>query len=377
MSARPADNAVTGAVPAANTARLRIDLGAVVANYHSLRARAAPARCAAVVKADAYGLGMLPVAQALAAAGCEVFFVASLAEGQALRAALPGVEIFVLEGVVPGAAAALAAARLVPVLNSLDQAGAWAAHAARQPCALHLDTGMSRLGLAPAEVGALAARPQLLQSLAVSLVLTHLACADEPGHPLNRSQLDAFHALRRQLPAAPTSIGSSAGIYLGPEFHGDLVRPGISLYGGRPLAGTANPMREVVRLSGTVIQLREIREATPVGYGATASAPAGARLATVGLGYADGYPRCLGGVGEGLLAGVRVPVVGRVSMDSLVVDVTGVPPEQLAVGAEVTLIGDELTVDHVAAMAGTISYELLTGLGQRPRRDWRQTGSRD
>jgi alanine racemase len=172
------------------------------------------------------------------------------------------------------------------------------------------------------------------------------------------------------LPPAAVSIGSSAGIFLGSQYCGDLVRPGISIYGGRPLAGQPNPMQEVVRLTGGVIQTREITAPTPVGYGATYMAAAGSTLATVGLGYADGYPRSLGNVGVGLVGGQRVPVVGRVSMDSLVVDVSALPPGTVQEGSEVTLIGDGLSIDEVAAGAGTISYELLTGLGRRPRRSW-------
>ncbi len=343
-----------------------VDLGALVDNYRSIGRLAAGSRCAAVVKADAYGLGMRPVSRALSDAGCDAFFVATVAEGRELREELPGVTIYVLEG--PGgfdAVGALRDASLVPVLNSIDQIRVWSNPVQPAACVLHLDTGMSRLGLTPEEVGQLAGSDSLLSGLRIEYVMTHLACADEPGNPANTEQLRLFDSLRSALPVAATSIGNSGGVLLGSRYCGDLVRPGIALYGGNPVSGSASPFREVVGLYGRVLQLREISRPTPVGYGALHTVRPPARLATLGLGYADGYPRSLGGRGFAVVAGTRVPVVGAVSMDSLVVDVTAVEPDAIRVDDAVQLLGGGIDLAEVAALAGTIDYEILTGLSRR------------
>ncbi len=349
-------------IEAPTAALLRVDLDALARNYRLLRERAAPAQCAAVVKADAYGLGMGPVARRLVREGCGQFFVATLGEVAELRALAPAADIYVLEGAVSGAVDELVALRAVPVLSSLEQLERWQGHGR---AGLHIDTGMTRLGLSAADVRALAARPELLKGVELEHVLTHLACADEPEHPLNRAQLQSFDELRRLLPPAPTSIGNSACILLEAAFHGDLVRPGIALYGGNPFADRSNPMAVVATVLAPVLQIREVAAAVTVGYGATYVANAPARLATVGAGYADGYPRCLGNRGTAALHGVRVPVVGRVSMDLLCVDVSALPADTVRVGDLVELIGPTVGVDEVAAAAGTISYEILTGLGRR------------
>ncbi|HHQ13541.1 MAG TPA: alanine racemase [Chromatiales bacterium] len=343
-----------------------VDLGALVDNYRSVGRLAAGSRCAAVVKADAYGLGMRPVSRALFDAGCDAFFVATVAEGRELRDELSQAAIYVLEG--PGgfdAVAALRAANLVPVLNSIEQVRIWSNPVRPAACVLHLDTGMSRLGLAPEEVGQLTASDSLLRGLQIEYVMTHLACADEPDNPANDEQLRLFDSLRSALPAAATSIGNSAGIQLGSRFCGDLVRPGIALYGGSPVRGSTSPFREVVGLYGRVLQLRTISRSTPVGYGAAHTAHPPARLATLGLGYADGYPRSLGGRGFAVVAGTRVPVVGAVSMDSVVIDVTAVAPDAIRVDDAVQLLGGGIGLAEVAGLAGTIDYEILTGLSRR------------
>ncbi|HEY8519226.1 MAG TPA: alanine racemase [Gammaproteobacteria bacterium] len=353
------------------TGALTIDLGALARNYRRLRELAAPAECGAVVKADAYGLGLEPVARRLAREGCRSFFVASLAEGQALRAVLrdPQHRIYVFEGVSAGRAATLEAARLVPVLNSIEQVEAWAGR--RGPAALHIDTGMSRLGLSAEEVAKLAARPGLLGGLEIDCVMTHLACADEASHPLTRKQLDRFAELRALLPPARTSIGASAAIFRGADHCGDLVRPGIALYGGNPFADRPNPMEPVVTLEAQILQVRCIDEACTVGYGATYDADPPARLAVVGVGYADGYPRSAGNRAFAAIGNRRVPVAGRVSMDLLCLDVSDVPPAEAAVGRWVELFGRRVSVDEVASAAGTISYEVLTRMGARLRRVYR------
>ncbi|HEX5049993.1 MAG TPA: alanine racemase [Gammaproteobacteria bacterium] len=350
------------------TGALVIDLGAIARNYRHLRDHSAPAECAAVVKADAYGLGVERVAPRLAREGCTKFFVATLAEAEQLRGLVPDASIYVFDGVAGGEAEALAAARAIPVLNSLEQIERWGA---RGPAVLHVDTGMTRLGLGTAEVRQLAAEPARLHGLQIDYILTHLACADEPGHPLNRSQLARFDHLRAQLPPAPTSIGNSAAIFID-EFHrGDLVRPGIALYGGNPFLDRANPMAPVVTLTGRILQIRAVDEGLTVGYGATYGVAPPTRLAVVGVGYADGYPRILGNRGAAAIAGRHVPVVGRVSMDLLTVEVSNVPPAESRAGDWVELIGTEIGLDKVAAAADTISYEILTGLGNRLHREYR------
>lgn len=343
-----------------------VDLDALAANYRTLAALAAPAACAAVVKANAYGLGLAPASRALAAAGCRHFFVANLDEGEALRQVLPEATIYVLNGISSIACGRrMLAAGLVPVINSLAQLDAWSALQPGKPCVLHIDTGMNRLGMSAAEVAMLGADSGRLARLQIACVMTHLACADEPARPDNARQLERFHALRSKLPEAPTSIANSAGVLLGDEFHGDLVRPGIGLYGGAPAPGRDVALREVVALFGHVLQIREVSAPASVGYGATWSVEPPARLATLGLGYADGYPRVLGNVASALVGDQRVPVVGRVSMDSLIVDISTLPEGMLQPGDRVQLLGGGLSLEEVAGWAGTISYELLTGLGRR------------
>ena len=348
-----------------HSAALRVDLDALARNFRALRARAEPAECAAVVKANAYGVGVERVARRLEREGCRKFFVATLAEARELRAIVTAAEIYVFEGAVDGAVAKLAELYARPVLNTLEQVERWRG---RGPAALHLDTGMNRLGLGLAEVAALAKRRELTAGLA--LVMTHLACADEPDHPQNREQLERFERLRAQLPATPTSIGNSAGTLLGGPYRGDVVRPGIALYGGNPFSDRPNPMEAVVTLTAPVLQLRDLDEPQPVGYGATYLASPPARLAVVGLGYADGYPRNLGNCGAAAVQGRRVPVVGRVSMDLICVDVGALPRDAVRVGDSVELIGPTVGLDEVAAEAGTISYEILTGLGSRVTREY-------
>jgi alanine racemase len=350
-------------------ARLRIDLGALADNWRELARRAAPARAAAVVKANAYGLGLGPVAGALAEAGCTEFFVAGLDEALALRALQPHAAVYALAGVAAGAEAAFVRHHLVPVLNTVDEVRRWVRHAEGAPAAVQLDTGMTRSGLGADELDALHADGNPLARLNLALVLSHYACADEPGHALNDAQLERFAALRARLPAAPTSFANSAGIALGERHRGDLVRPGIALYGGDPCGAGPGALREVVRLQGRVLQLRDVREpGVTVGYGATWHVRPPARLATVGVGYADGYLRSLGGKGIAVAGGRRVPVVGRVSMDLVTLDVTAVPPADLAVGDYVDLIGGGVPLDEVARLAGTIGYELLTRLSARAER---------
>ncbi len=374
------DRIGTGRDAARAGAILTIDLGAIADNYRLLCRRLGGVACAGTVKADAYGLGAAAVAPALWAAGCRSFFVATLDEGLDLRAALPESEIFVLNGLVRGAAADYAGHTLLPVLNSLEEIAAWSAAAsagsAALPAAIHLDSGMSRLGLAPAELDRLVAEPERLAGIAATLVMSHLACPDEPEHPQNPLQLATFQrALARFRPAGSRrSFASSSAVFLAPEYHFDLARPGAALYGLRPTRKAPNPLRQVVRLQGKILQLRDVDTGTPVGYGASHRFARPARLATVGAGYADGYLRSLSNRGNAVAGGRRVPVVGRVSMDLITLDVSDVPAHELKPGDLVDLIGPDNPVDELADKAGTIGYEILTSLGRRYARSYVAAG---
>ena len=357
--------------PAHGQPVLTIDLPAIVANWRDLAARGAPGAVAGVVKADGYGLGAIEVARALRGAGCRHFFVACLAEGLALRAALgAGPMIAVLEGFAPGEDGDAA---LVPVLNALSDV---AAHAAAGRAAgvarraiLHLDTGMARLGLDAGEQARLAADHGMLAGLDLLYVMTHLACADEPAHPLNAAQAARFASACAALPPARRSLANSSGLFLGPGFASDLARPGCALYGINPTPAAANPMRQVMRLEAPVLQLREIPAGASVGYGASWVAQRPSRIATVAVGYADGYLRSLSGRAVGECRGRPVPLVARVSMDLTTFDVTDRP--DIAVGDRITVLGGAgCTPDEAAALAGTIGYEMLTGLGSRYHRDY-------
>jgi alanine racemase len=346
---------------------LTVDLGAIVSNWRLLRAKLGNTACAAVVKADAYGLGAAEVASTLAEAGARSFFVAHPGEGIALRGALGGdARIFVLNGTPAGTEADFAAADLVPVINTLAELSAWRKHAAAAgrpiDVALQLDSGMSRLGLPSRDVAAIADDRTRLEGLRIKLVMSHLACADEPRHPANEAQLREFNRLRAMLPPAPVSLANSSGIFLGKSFHFDLARPGAALYGINPTPSAENPMRPVVRLSARVIQIRDVPTGTGIGYGHAASAGRASRLATISIGYADGWPR--NAPAHAFFRGSRLPFAGRVSMDSIVLDLTdcAIQPRE---GELVDLICEEQSVDDVAEAAGTIGYEILTRLGRR------------
>jgi len=342
------------------TSRLRIDLGALAANYRLFR-RATADAVAGVVKADGYGLGAGRVAGALWQAGCRDYFVASAAEGRDLRGAVPEARIFVFEGALADSAAVLIDDELIPVLNHPAQAELWRRAGGARPAAVHVDTGMHRLGF-PVSVTV-----DELGGLDVVLLVTHLACADDPGHPMNQRQLAAFAAVSQRLPGVPVSIGNSAGTLAGAPFAGDLARPGIGLYGGNPYVQAESPMQPVVTLEGQVLQVRQVAAGDSIGYGASFTAAEPMEVAVVGLGYGDGLPRLLSNRGMAALLGQRRPIVGRVSMDLTAVDVTGLGAQT---GDWVEFIGAAVTVDEVAAWAQTIPYEVLTGLGRRPAREY-------
>ena len=349
---------------------LTVDLDALTDNYRTLRARLKGAACAGVVKADAYGLGVKRVAPALAAAGCREFFVAHLGEGLDVRAVTPReANVYVLNGLLQGEEEEFRASGLTPVLNTLEQIQRWSEASRKVGKALsgvvHIDTGMSRLGLPPAEAATLMREPERLSAIDLRYVMSHLACAEEET-PLNQAQLREFEAFRSTFPNARASLANSSGIFLGAPYHFDLVRPGCALYGINPLPGRPNPVRQVARLDGKILQIHEVDPPRTVGYGATHRVTGRTRIATVAAGYADGWPRSLSGRGSAFTGEIRVPVIGRVSMDLTTIDISAAP--HLQPGDTVQLLGDRLPVDEVADTAGTIGYEILTRLGARYHR---------
>ncbi|ATQ43643.1 alanine racemase [Caulobacter mirabilis] len=360
--------------------RLTVDLDALVRNYRAIAARTAPVPVAAVVKADAYGLGAAPIAAALAAAGCRHFFVAHLLEARRLKDRLPNdADLFVLNGLTPGAEAEAADLGVIPVLNTLPQVRAWTALAAERggvlPAAIQLDSGMSRLGLAPAELDALLAEPVLLSRLDLRLVMSHLACGDAADGVASAEQLAAFLTQADRLPTAPRSLSNSAGSFLDARFHFDLVRPGLALYGAEPHEVPGRALEPVVSLQARIIQLREVPAGARIGYGYSFEAPRPMRLATIGIGYADGWPRALSNRGAAWRGEARLPIVGRVSMDSTILDISALPADALVEGDDVELIGLHQSLDAVAAAAGSITHEILTGLGPRLHRSYHGTQS--
>jgi alanine racemase len=372
------------AVPADARAVLRIDLAALRQNWALLNKQSGAAECAGVIKADAYGLGLEPIARALTDAGCTTFFVATLEEGRRARAVQPGAAIYILDGLLPGAEAHYAGFDLRPVLSSEPEVRDWAAyctsHGRRLPAAIQLDTGMNRLGLQRNELARIIGDRSILQAFEPSLVMSHLACADEPSNPMNEAQRLLFDELRGALPAAKASLSNSGGTFLGSAYHYDLVRPGIAVYGGRAFEGRDNPMQPVVSLSARILQLRTCVPGDVVGYGGTYKVTRAAKIATIACGYADGFLRALSGPSGhpgpvGFIGAYPVPVVGRVSMDLITVDVTDVPDNLAARGNWVEVMGRHVTLDDLTDRAGTIGYELLARLSKRVHRiyednDW-------
>ena len=357
---------------------LTIDLAALAANYRDLAARARPAECAAVVKADAYGIGVEPATAALAQAGCRTFFVALLDEALKVRTVAADAAVYVLNGLNTGTADAFREIDARPVLGSMPEIDEWdaAARAAKEPlpAAIHIDTGMSRHGLSADEANALAGR---LKSLAFkpALVMSHLARADEADQPMTARQISDFKTLAAKFPGLPASLANSAGLLAHPDARFDLVRPGISLYGGRALIEGDNPMKAVVRLDVKVVQVRSGKAGDTVGYGGEFKLLRDSRLAVISAGYADGIPRASGSTNEkkgieAVIAGKRCPVLGRISMDLMVIDVTDLPAGAIKRGDLGTLLGDGISVDDLAAPSGTVGYEILTRLGSRYRRTY-------
>jgi alanine racemase len=363
--------------PGAATTRLTIDLGALAANWQTLRELSGSARCGAAVKADGYGIGAVEAASRLARQGCRDFFVADANEGASLRPHLQDARIHVLNGVFEGSFAQILAHDLVPVVNSPAQAAFWTGNADGRPYALHVDTGMNRLGLTPEQ----AARHAQGDAPAPALLMSHFACADEPDHPLNARQIKVFEALRACFPGVEASLANSAGIHLGRPAHHDLTRPGIALYGGNPVAAARPKMQPVVTAEARVLQIRQARAGQPVSYGAAHILSRDSRIAVCGIGYADGFLRSGSGAGvalrsatpdgaRGAIDGKCVPVIGKITMDLTMFDISDLPEDAVAAGSWIELFGPTIPLEQAAGAAGTISYEMLTSLGQRYARHY-------
>jgi alanine racemase len=356
---------------------LTIDLAAIVENWRILDRKVMPVECAALVKADAYGCGLEPVTRALAAAGCRTFFVADLAEAAKVRSLAPEAAIYVLNGLLPGTPPAYADIHARPVIGSLVELAEWDTFCNARDwtggAALHVDTGMNRLGINPQEAAALGARVAQSERHGISLLMSHLACADTPDHPLNDRQIRLFREVRTWFRGVPSSLANSSGVFLDASTHCDLIRPGLALYGANPCPYQANPMRPVVTLTARIVQIRSVARGEAVGYGGAWTARRITRVAVVAAGYADGYARANGAIdghggAEVLVAGQRCPVIGRVSMDLLAADITDLPEHSAHRGDLVTLVGGELSLDEIAAVAGLIPYEVLTRLGRQHTR---------
>ncbi|HVV40193.1 MAG TPA: alanine racemase [Nitrobacter sp.] len=374
--------AAFAAATVTSTGVLTIDLDALVANWRKLEKTAVPAECAAVVKADAYGCGIDPVARALAAAGCKTFFVATLDEARVARTAAPAADIYVLDGFFQNSGNAFAEINCRPVIGDLNELAEWDVFCRRSGwsggAAVHIDTGMNRLGLTLNEAQGIIPRINAGDH-GITLVMSHLACAEMLNHPLNARQMNAFREIASLFSGVSASLANSSGIYLGPQFQFDLVRPGAALYGVNPTPEADNPMQPVVELKARIVQTRNIERGESVGYGATWTARRQTRLAIVSAGYADGYFRAAGSNdgtrgAEAIVAGARCPVAGRISMDLMAIDVTDLPPKTVRRGQWATLIGEGITVDELAHHFGTIGYEVLTSLGNRYKRIYKGGG---
>jgi alanine racemase len=355
---------------------LTVDLDAIVANWRKLEKSAVPAECAGVIKANAYGCGLDPVARALAGAGCKTFFVATLDEARAARAAVPQASIYVLDGFFQNCGDAFAKIDAKPVIGDLNELAEWDVFCRRSGwaggAAIHIDTGMNRLGLTVAEAQGIVPRINAGDH-GITLVMSHLACAESLNHPLNAKQLASFREIASLFSGVPASLANSSGAFLGPAFQFDLVRPGAALYGINPTPEADNPMQSVVELKARIVQIRNVEKGESVGYGGTWTARRPTRLAVVSVGYADGYFRA-GSSNDGtrgaevVVAGKRCPIAGRVSMDLIAVDVTDLEKNAARRGHLVTLIGEGITVDELAHHFGTIGYEVMTSLGPRYKR---------
>lgn len=356
------------------TGRITIDLAQLAQNWRNLSALVAPAECGAVVKANAYGLGAARIIPALAQAGCRTFFIATPAEAMEARALAAHANIVALDGLLPSTAEAFAALEVIPALATLADVEAWATLARglgrSLPCALHLDSGLNRLGLTSGDARRVAARSELFQHLDVRLLMSHLACADNPADAKNRDQLLAFETLSALFRGAARSLAASDGMMLGKDYHFDLVRPGYALYGGQASATHRTPVVPVLTATARILAINDVPRGESVGYAASWRAGRASRIATIAAGYADGVPRSASwqdgkARGHVIIAGRKAPIVGRISMDLITVDVTDLPAAGVAPGEDAVLFGPALSIEEAGFEAGTIGYEILTRLGQR------------
>jgi len=362
------------AAHASATGLLTVDLDAIVANWRKLEKTAVPAECAGVVKANAYGCGAEQVSRALANAGCKTFFVATLDEAQVVRSAVPAsAAIYVLDGYFQNSGETYAKINCRPVIGDLNELAEWDVFCRRAGwnggAAIHIDTGMNRLGLAVGEAQAIIPRINAGDH-GITLVMSHLASAELLNNPHNAKQLAAFREVASEFSGVPAALANSSGIFLGPQFQFDLVRPGAALYGINPTPEADNPMQPVVELKARIVQIRHVERGETVGYGGTWTARRPTKLAIVAAGYADGYFRAASANdgtrgAEVVVSGKRCPIAGRVSMDLIAVDVTDLEKNAARRGHMVTLIGEGITVDELAHHFGTIGYEVLTSLGRR------------
>ncbi|PCI32699.1 MAG: alanine racemase [Alphaproteobacteria bacterium] len=350
-------------------ATLTVNLKAIVDNYKRCRALAGGTDCAAMVKADAYGMGIEQVAPVLYhKAGCRIFFVANLTEAITLRSFVPESTIYVLNGFFPGHGEYFTRHNIRPVLNDLDQIRLWAEMTpeARPPCAVHFDTGINRLGLTPAETDLFIKDIALRSQLDIALVMSHLACSDDRLNPLNARQLADFTAITRHFPDIPASLANSGGILLGPDYHFDLVRPGLLMFGGNPGKHTIpERIRPAFRITGKILQIRQLETGQSVGYGSTWTADRPCHIATINIGYADGYLQVFNNCGQAFAKGTLLPIVGRVSMDMIAVDVTDI---EIGTGSDVELLGEHITLEMASEVSTLSQYEILTGVRERYQR---------
>lgn len=380
-SAQPANIVMQDDVAslAGATGVVRVNLDAIAANWTALAQRVAPARCGGVVKADAYGLGAARVIPALVRAGCETFFIATPNEAEIARELAPLARIFALDGLAGSNGETFANLGVMPVLSTLDDIARWSAlglkRNTKQAAALHIDTGLNRLGLSARDVRRIAGDGTLLAGIDVTLIMSHLASADNPADTKNREQLLAFETLTALFPGVPRSLAASDGLMLGPAYHFDLVRPGYALYGGQASQANPAPVRAAVNVFARILAINDVPRGETVGYSATWRATRPSRIATISAGYADGIPRSASGPdgrpgGYIMIGDTLAPIVGRVSMDLITVDVTDVPAGVARAGEFAKLIGDGLSIEDAGYSAGTIGYEILTRLGQRFQRSY-------
>lgn len=365
------------------TGIITVDLPQIVDNWRALSRLTGPAQCGAVVKANAYGLGSDRVIPVLAKAGCTTFFISTPVEAQEARAKAPNATIYALDGLLPGSAEDFSRLGIRPVLSSLSEVETWAklckSRGQKLACALHIDTGLNRLGLPARDTRRLASDAILHASFELTLIMSHLACADNPIDPKNRDQLLAFETLSALFPGVPRSLAASDGLMLGKTFHFDLVRPGYALYGGQASITNPAPVAPAVTVAARILTVTDVAPGESVGYSATWRAKRPSRIATIAAGYADGIPRSASSPdgrpgGQVLIGEFLAPIVGRVSMDLITVDVTDLAAGSAVPGHFATLIGPGLSIEDAGYQAGTIGYEILTRLGARFERVYREDG---